>query len=66
MKNINTKITITGLFDAFEKLLMTIMIMGGGYITISLVIGKSLLWAVGWLLACSIMGYVFIGKPSKY
>lgn len=60
MKKISLKITKYSVTLFFENLLLTIMLMGGGYLSISLFMEHAFGWSIGWTLASLLLGWVII------
>jgi hypothetical protein len=69
MKKISLKITKHSFTLLLEDLLLTIMLMGSGYLAISLFVEHSFGWAIGWTLASLLLGRVVVyfhdEDPSK-
>ena len=69
MKKISLKLTKHSVTEFFCDLLLTIMLMGGGYLSISLFVEHAFGWAIGWTLASLLLGRVIIyfhdEDPSK-
>jgi biotin transporter BioY len=60
MKKISLKLNKHSFISFFEDLLLTLMLMGGGYLGISLFAEHSFGWAIGWSLASLLLGWVII------
>jgi hypothetical protein len=56
MKKIGLKFTKQSFALFFEDLLLSLMLMGGGYLSISLFMERSYGWAIGWTLASLLLG----------